>query len=145
MDKRAADLVADIDAWSFGPDDDLARLDALATEYFVRPDAADHVEAWFRLYERNPEDDGNGIFWTILHGLEGQPTCAAAVVASVRRRPTEFPVLMVNRMLNDGTRSVSGVDLLTLMTAVAGDPDASAGVRKYAQRFLKHQQDKGVV
>lgn len=145
MSRDISRVVADIDALPTADGNDLVRLQALIDEYFVSPVADAHINVWFRLYERFPENHGHGVFWTILHGLEAQSGCAAAVIASVRRRPTHYPVMMINRMLNGGIRTVAGVDLLELLRQVAADEQAGAGVREDAERYLEHQRGRAEI
>jgi hypothetical protein len=135
-------VIADIDGLTaVAPDGlDLDRLQSLADEYFTSPEAPAHLDVWFRLYERFPEFDGHGVFWTILHGIEAQPNSDGCVVASVRRRPSRFPLLMVNRMLNGGIKITDGVDLVELLQTVAADEWCLAGLRRDAERFLELQR-----
>jgi hypothetical protein len=142
MGRDIHQVVADIDALPTADGDDLGRLQTLIDEYFASAAAAAHIDVWFRLYERFPDDHGHGVFWTILHGIEAQPGSDAAVVASVNRRPTHYPVLMVNRMLNGGIRKAAGADLLKLLQQVAGDERSAAGVREDAERYLAHQRGR---
>ncbi len=144
MGRDIRHVVADIDALApVNPDDlDLDRLQALADEFFSLAEASVYLDVWFRLYERFPESDGHGVFWSILHGIESQPGSDKFVIASVRRKPTHFPVLMINRMLNAGVESARRVELLALLHSVAGDDRWSASVRQDAQRFLDHQRDR---
>jgi hypothetical protein len=142
MSRDICQVVADIDALPTADGDDLGRLQKLIDEYFASPVAAEHIDVWFRLYERFPEDHGYGVFWTILHGLEAQPECDAAVVASVHRRPTHYSVMMVNRMLNADIRTAAGTDLLELLRQVAADERIATSVREDAEKFLKHQRDR---
>jgi hypothetical protein len=135
-------LIADIDALAALDISGCARLESLIDEYFASPVAVDHLDVWFRLYERFPDDDTHGGFWSILHGLEAQPGCDAAVVVSVCRKPTFFPLMMVNRMLNGNITTAAGTDLLGLLRRVAADEQASATVRQEAQRFLEHQRGR---
>ncbi|QEH34909.1 hypothetical protein OJF2_34540 [Aquisphaera giovannonii] len=132
------EIVAEVDA--LAPDDaselDLARLHALAVEYFSHAEAPRHLDAWFRLFERFPEGDGGGVFWSILHGIEAQPGSDEFVVASVARQPTHLPVLMVNRILNSGRSMVGGCDLVALLRSVTLDERASPEVQQDAERFL---------
>jgi len=142
MSREIRQVVADIDTLRTADGDDLLRLQALIEEYFASPDAPAHIDVWFRLYERFPDDHGHGVFWTILHGIEAQPTSDAAVVASIRRRPTHYPVLMVNRMLNGGIPAAAGVDLIGLLRQIAADERVAATVRADAEQFLEHQRDR---
>jgi hypothetical protein len=142
MSRDIRQVVAEIDALPTADGEDLDRLQALIDEYFTSPDAAVHIDVWFRLYERFPDDHGHGVFWTILHGIEAQPGSDAAVVASVRRRPTYYPVLMVNRMLNGGILAVAGVDLLGLLRQIAADERVADTVRADAEQFLEYQRGR---
>jgi hypothetical protein len=95
---------------------------------------------WFRLYERFPEADGCGVFWSILHGIESQHGCETLVVESVRRQPSQFPLLMLNRLLNAGMRWASGVELLELLQQVAANEQCLPSVRRAAKSFLAYQR-----
>src|SRR5262249_59058044 len=136
-------LVAAIDALSLvEATDDLSQLQDLADRYFTHPKSGDHLDVWFRLYERFPENDGGGGFWGILHGIESLPGSNEHVVASVRRKATHFPVLMVNRMLNAGITSVAGTSLVDLLREVAADGRCSDGVCRDAERFLDRHRGR---
>ncbi|WP_439623262.1 hypothetical protein [Gemmata sp.] len=119
---------------------ELKRLQELADLYFTHAKASAHLDVWFRLYERFPEDDGFGVFWSFLHGIETHAGYEVLVVESVRRCPSRFPMLMVNRMLNSGIRKVDGVDLLDLLRETAANKKCRPSVREDATDFLHHQQ-----
>jgi hypothetical protein len=141
MGEGIKEVVAAIDALpTVDSADDLSRLQNLADRYFIGPEAANYLGVWFRLYERFPEDDGCGVFWSVLHRIEAQPGYEQPVVESVRRRPSRFPVLMANRLLNSGIRQVGGVDLLELLRRVAADEQCPPSVREDAQGFLEYQR-----
>ncbi len=141
MDEGIEALIAEIDALpSVDTADHLSRLQTLADRYFAAPDAADHLGVWFRLYERFPEDDGLGVFWFILHKIETYSEYNGLVVESVRRRPSQFPVMMLHRLLNAGVRRVGDVELLELLQCVAADEQCLPSVRKSAAGFIEHQQ-----
>src|SRR5262249_36670519 len=130
-------LVAAIDALSLvEATDDLSQFQDLADRYFTHPKSGDHLDVWFRLYERFPENDGCGVFWGILHGIESLPGSNEHVVASVRRKATHFPVLMVNRMLNAGITSGRGRSGVPLLREVGAGGGCSAGARGGANRSL---------
>jgi hypothetical protein len=123
--------------------DQLKQLEALTVDYagLFKPEAEAGLEIWFRLYERFPDDDGFGVCWSILHMIEGyHPVSDGFVVASVQRMPTEFPVMMVNRILNGGTKVVSPVDLLALLQSVAENTSCPDSIRETARGFVEHQK-----
>lgn len=94
------------------------------------------------VFERFPEDDGYGIFWSIVHYLE---TCAgyeSALVESVTRSPVEFNLLMVNRLINGGVTEIEGQALLSVLASVASNPAALESARKSANGFIECQRNK---
>lgn len=96
--------------------EDLNRLQEFVDLYFAHPEAGNNLDVWFRLYERFPTGDCSGIFWSILHGIETyHPNSDRLVVESVLRQPSEFPLMMVNRIINAGIKQVGEVDLLQLL------------------------------
>jgi hypothetical protein len=96
--------------------ENLIQLQEFVDLYFAHPQAGDNLDVWFRLYERFPNEDGGGIFWSILHGIETyHPHADRLVVESVLRQPSEFPLMMVNRIINAGIKQVGEVDLLQLL------------------------------
>jgi hypothetical protein len=121
--------------------DELALLQGLIDHYFASAEAAQHLEVWFRLFERFPSDDAYEMFWSILHGIEDQPGFEPLVVESVRRQPSRFPVMMLNHLLNSGQVVVDGVDLLSLLRSVATDKSCLPIVRQDAHRFAQYQEE----
>ena len=94
------------------------------------------------VFERFPEDDGYGIFWSIVHCLEACEGYEPALIESVTDHPTEFNLLMVNRLLNGGVTEVEGRSLLSVLASVAANPVASGSARKSAEGFYAHQSAK---
>jgi hypothetical protein len=135
-------LIASIDGIASATDtDQLQALERAMDDYFASPDASRHLDDWFRLFERFPDEDGYEMFWTILHGIEHQPGYEALVVESVARFPSRFPLLMVNRMLNGGMTHVGKVDLLNLLQSVAANDACLASARAEAKGFVEHQEE----
>lgn len=121
---------------------DLSRLEVLLDLYCNHSQAEEFLDVWFRLYERFPDDESEGILWSILHGIENYPSLAPLVVKSVLRCPSEFPVMMLNRMLNSGIEKVDGVDLLELLKGVAIKDIYSIKIRETARHYIDYQQNK---
>ena len=98
------------------------------------------------LFERFPESGGFGIFWSVVHLLEACAGYEPFLVESVRRKPVEFNVLMINRLLNGNISEISGHHLIPLLESVMLNSAATNEARRYAANFLKHQKshDHGV-
>lgn len=71
--------------------------------------------ALLRVFERFPDEDGAGVFWSIVHGLEALSGYEKHLVAAVQRHPTDFTVIMVRRLINAGSQEIDGVKLSELV------------------------------
>ena len=103
------------------------------------PDQA--VSELFAVMERFPDSD-LGSPGPIVHTLE-RLNCREELVASIRRRPTDLAIWMVNRVLNTSLSSESRQFYLALLASVATHPSASESARCEAQRFIEFQTGKG--
>jgi hypothetical protein len=99
--------------------------------------------ALFGVFERFPEHDGYGIFWSMVHLLEKCSRYESYLIESIRRRATQFNLLMINRLINGGFTKVGDVELVPLLTRVAEDPNALASARASAQSLLQYQRSHG--
>jgi hypothetical protein len=106
-----------------------------------QPEAA--APALLGLLERFPWSDGFESFWSIVHELERMTGYEPLLIASVRRSPGEFNLLMINRLLNSGITGVAGTSLLAVLHEIAERPEYSERARESALRFLKHQSSTG--
>jgi hypothetical protein len=93
--------------------------------------------ALFDLYERFPEDDGYGIFSSILHFLETCSRYEQFLIESMRRKPTYTAIRMVDRLVLGGLTQLGEVNLLSLVQAAATSSLASESARVYAQECLQ--------
>jgi hypothetical protein len=89
------------------------------------------------------EEDGFGVFWSIVHFLEATNGYEEVLVESVLRNPTEFNLLMVNRLINGGVLSVAGQSLPALLREVALRQSVSPRAREVAGGFVKYQEQHG--
>src|ERR1700723_1101145 len=96
MPRTVGQIVAEIRAFQPVRGHWLA-LDDLSAELWEAGLYSVAVEDLLAVFERFPEDDGAGVFWSILHGLEALTGYEPALVRSVQKRPSEFGVLMVGR------------------------------------------------
>jgi hypothetical protein len=127
---------------SVDDEESLRRLDQALQDLFKSPHPERGIDALFRIFERFPDSDGYGVFWSILHGLERLPNYERRLITSVQRQPMEFNLTMVNRLLNAGTTQIEGTDLVALLEAVAADPQYSEKARGHARRLVERQQHR---
>lgn len=96
-------------------------------------------QALFALFERFPDSDGFGVFWSIVHLIEACKGYEPYLLESVHRRPVEFNVLMINRQLNANINEISGQPLAELLKSITTNVTATNEARAIAQEFLNYQ------
>ena len=111
-------------------------LDTLIAELCREPLTEVGVDALLGVLERFPTEDGAGVLWSIVHVLEGSPLYEPRLLASLRRRPAELSVVMVNRILNVGQRDLAGVPALEILAEVAGRAEIEPRIRELARKFV---------
>ena len=131
-------------SWFDSPDDEsqLQQLDELVQNLSKSAPTRQDFDALLSIFERFPEHDGFGVFWSILHYLEANQGYEPALLDSVRRAPGEFTLTMINRMLNGGITHVGEASLMDVLHTVAASDNASRPARETAQHFLAYQSAK---
>ena len=140
MSSKSFDL-----SWFTDPRDEqqlkrlLFQIDSLASRQLL---AADEFEELFSVFERFPEQDGYESFWQLLHALESFEGCDNFLVQSVRRRPCEFNLTMINRLINSGVGAVQGQSLVGILADVAKDNTRFPDAAPIAAHFIEYQERK---
>jgi hypothetical protein len=111
-------------------------LDDLIAELCREPLNEDGIDALLAVLERFPTEDGAGVLWSIVHVLEGSPVYEPCLLASLRRRPAELSVVMVNRILNVGQQDLNGVPAMQVLAEVAGRQEIEPRIRDVAKMFI---------
>ena len=123
---------------AFAPvDDDWLPLEDLIAEALDHSDANATFPSLLNLFSRFPEEDGGGVFWSIIHGLETFPDYQPALLSAIRVQPTDLSLTMVNRLLNDGETHVGDVSWLSELQSVAVNNAYSETVRATAAGFAE--------
>ena len=87
----------------FAPDQGSWRpLAELFQRAFASPDPKNYYPAVFNLFERFPEEDGAGVFWSALHGMEAVGGYEQLLLQYLRRFPSLMTRTMLRRILNSG-------------------------------------------
>ena len=131
--------------WFTDPHDELQlhRLDELLQSAAAQSFGHNEYRALLGIFERFPTEDGFGVFWGIIHCLESCSGYEPDLIASVLRKPVEFNVLMVNRLLNAGILNIDGQSLVSVLASVASNPAATHDAKVSAEQFISYQRQQG--
>jgi hypothetical protein len=97
--RQAAQVLHDIN--QFHPvDGQWLALDALLGELWsLGTPPPESLSVLIGVFERFPDDDGAGVFWSIVHGIENLPYAYDALLTeSYRRCPSEMAEIMLARL-----------------------------------------------
>lgn len=134
MSRPVLEICSEIEV--FRPfDDDWLPLEDLITKALDHREAASAFATLLAVFSRFPDEDGAGVFWSIIHGLESFDGYEPALLDAVQITPTEMTLIMLNRMLNAEITEIDGVPLAGLLQSVAQNHTYSDTVRAAAARF----------
>ena len=92
-------ILQDIDNFKPSSDGNWLALESLLAELWETEISERCLDTLFRVFERFPEEDGAGVFWSIVHGVEATDLkYDATLQQSLERQPSEFGELMRNRL-----------------------------------------------
>jgi hypothetical protein len=94
--------------------------------------------AFFRLFERFPEEDF-GAPGILVHLMEARDGYDGLLTESLKRIPSLPTVTMVNRILNSPLTADQRGEWLRILQAVSDSDSCVAAVRDYAEEFLNYQ------
>ncbi len=91
-------------------------LERLFERAFSSPDPKKYYHAIFNLFERLPDEDGAGVFWSALHGMEAVGGYEDLLLRYFRRFPSLMTKTMLRRLQNSGQTHIGRVALSSLIT-----------------------------
>jgi hypothetical protein len=99
------DILEDIAG--FAPDEgDWRALDDLLLELWAAPPTRAALPVLFGVFERFPGDDGAGVFWSIVHGVEHAfPEYEPELRDSLARSASEMGAIMLRRSVKAESRT----------------------------------------
>jgi hypothetical protein len=114
------------------------KLDSLVNELDASPTPAWGIDALLGVFERHPGPaTGSGGLMTVLHTLERLPGYEVHLVESLRRRPSVFGVMMVNRLLNSRVADVGPYSLIQLLEDMKANPRCQRAVKAEIDSVLE--------
>lgn len=144
MAKSINDIIKILDSISdvTNDADQLNRLDNAINDIAHADQPLLSIEPLLRIFERFPEADGFGVFWSILHKLESMPGFEPFLLASIKRMPSYFSLSMINGIINGGEQAIEDVNLMSLLAEIESNTNYSENIRKTARGFIEYQKQK---
>jgi len=97
------------------------RLDELVVELWKSGNPEHGIDALFTIFERYPTENGDGVFWTILHGLETL-NYEAKLYNSLMKKPSHMAITMLKRIENTNSRMIAGKSISELKEYIKNNP-----------------------
>ncbi len=102
-------------------------LDALLDELWTTGRPQDTMPDLLAVFERYPQEDGAGVFWSIVHGLESLKGYEPFLLASLRRVPSELGITMLKRIRKSGVEEIEGASIASLLNELNELTDSGPG------------------
>ncbi len=90
-------------------------LDTLLDSVFSSSDPGRYYDAIFNLFERFRDDDGAGVFWSAVRGMEQVGGYELLLLQYFLRKPALMTCVMLRRILNSGQTHIGGTSISALL------------------------------
>ncbi|AXT54665.1 hypothetical protein D1815_02440 [Aquimarina sp. AD1] len=122
--KSTKEIISEIE--SFKPvDGNWLGLDELVNKLWESGNPELGINALFGVFERYPNDDGAGVFWTILHGLETL-NYEKFLYNSLMDKPSHMGINMLKRIENTDSKFLAGKSITELKEFIKNSPKADS-------------------
>lgn len=118
--REVKEIILDIESYK-SDDGNWLLLDELVTELWESENPEIGIDALFGVFEKNPTDDGSGVFWTILHGLETMEY-EQKLYDSLMEKPSHMTITMLKRIENSGSSTIAGKSISELISFIKNNP-----------------------
>lgn len=118
--REIIDIISDLESYE-SVDGDWLQLDELVIELWQSGKPEIGIGALFRIFEKYPTDDGAGVFWSILHGLETLDY-EQNLYDSLIARPSHMTIIMLKRIENSGSETIVGNSISDLRSLIKSNP-----------------------
>ncbi|WP_047414127.1 hypothetical protein [Cellulophaga sp. Hel_I_12] len=118
--RQVKEIISDIESYK-SDDGNWLLLEELVTELWESGKPEIGIDALFGVFEKNPTDDGAGVFWTILHGLETLEY-EQKLYASLIDKPSHMTITMLKRIENTDCDTIAGKSISELKSFVKNNP-----------------------
>jgi hypothetical protein len=99
MSRQQNEILLEIDRFMPSPTGDWRGLDMLLSELWQGNVSMACLPVLFRVFESFPKDDGAGVFWSIVHGVEATDLdYEGPLRESLSRQPSDLGQIMFRRL-----------------------------------------------
>ena len=113
-------IISEIESYQ-SDDGNWLRLDELVNELWQSGNPERGIDTLFGVFEKNPTDDGTGVFWTILHGLESLEY-EQKLYDSLMNKPSHMTITMLKRIENTNSDTIAGKSISELKSFIKNNP-----------------------
>ncbi|MDO1451563.1 hypothetical protein Q0590_35150 [Rhodocytophaga aerolata] len=106
------------------------KLEDLLAELWETQQPEKGIDVMLGVLERFPEEDGGGVLWSIVHGLESLPNYADKLLKSVEKQPSNLGLIMVSRIANTGVNVIGNRPIKAILQQVLQHEMASAALQE---------------
>lgn len=92
-------------------------LEPLFELVFSSSQPARHYHAIYNLFERFPDEDGSGVFWSAVHAMEKIGNYEEQLVHYFRRWPSLMTKIMLTRLKNSGQSTIGSIQISKLLSS----------------------------
>jgi hypothetical protein len=132
--RTSQDIIADIN--QFEPEKgNWLRLDALLNELWESDDQENFTTDLLRVFEKFPNDDGAGVLWSIIHGVETFKSYERELIDSLNRQPSEMGLVMLIRIKNTGTKTVDGIEINKIVADLISNHRTTPALREQLMKI----------
>jgi len=114
------EIISELESYESN-DGNWLRLDELISELWETGNPESGMDVLFAIFEKNPTEDGAGVFWSILHGLETLDY-EESLYNSLMNKPSHMAITMLNRIENSESDKIMGNSISELKHFIKNNP-----------------------
>ena len=114
-------------------------LDDLLNELWAAGQPELGIVTMLKVLERFPKEDGAGVLWSIVHGLEHIGGYEQQLLDSLYRQPSHLSVTMVYRIENSGQTKIQGKEITTIYNELLEISNMPNSVREEINDYCRRR------
>lgn len=133
--RKVEEILDDIDTYK-PVDGDWTDLEDLINELWNTEQAEKGIINLLKVMERFPDEDGDGVLWSIVHGIEEIDNYEQKLLDSLGRQPSHLGVLMIHRIENSNQTKICGKNIKEIYKELLVHPKLTGEVREDLKKYL---------